>query len=66
MDKIPTNEIVLCTIRQAAEKLKKSGITEYRIRQLVKEGEINSIAAGNKKLVDVNSIILWIMEKIYN
>ena len=48
------------TIRQAFEEIKaddpKTAITEYRIRQMVIDGEIPSRKCGTKYLIDLDRL----------
>lgn len=48
------------TIKSAYEEIHKADpgtcLTEYRLRQLVIEGDIKSIKAGNKYLIDMDSL----------
>ena len=53
------------TIKSALAEIKgtdsKTALTEYRIRQLVINGEVPSMKCGNKYLVDVD-ILLKVLE----
>ena len=45
----------ILTIKQAAQLIE--GLTEYRIRQMCKTGQLRSFKAGNKFLIAENDLI---------
>ncbi len=50
-----TDKIKLLTVREAAEMI--DGLSEYRIRKLVKEGVIPSFMSGNKILMSKDALV---------
>lgn len=49
----------LLTIRQAAKKFK--GLSEYNLRNLIKNNELPYIKSGNRVLIDEDEIHVYIM-----
>ena len=56
-------KVKLLTIKQAAEVIE--GLTEYRIRQLCHAGDLPSIKAGKKYLINEQTLIniISVMDK---
>ena len=52
------NKVKLLTIKQAATVI--DGLTEYRIRQLCRAGELPRIKAGKKYLINEQTLISFI------
>ena len=52
------------TISEAASELRKidpgTAVTPYRIRQLVLAGEIPCVTAGNKRLVNMETLLRYL------
>lgn len=51
----------LLTIRQAATVI--DGLTEYRIRQLCRSGELPCVKAGRKYLINERTLIGFVMRR---
>jgi len=55
MNSTPETKVKLLTIRQAAGVI--DGLTEYRIRQLCRTGELPCLKAGKKYLINKQTLI---------
>lgn len=49
----------LLTVKEAAQLI--DGLTEYRIRQMCKSGELTYIAAGRKILISENVLLRTVL-----
>jgi len=58
MNNTGNTPVKLLTIRQAANVIE--GLTEYRIRQLCRAGELPCIKAGKKYLINEQTLISYI------
>ena len=57
-EKKPEAEIKMLTIKEAAAIV--DGLTEYRVRQLCRSGELPCIKAGKKYLINKNVLIRYL------
>ncbi len=58
-------ETVLILKERAQQMGIKNYLTEYRIREMAKNGEIVSISAGKKILINVDKLIAYMNTAIY-
>ncbi|MBR6103056.1 MAG: helix-turn-helix domain-containing protein [Ruminococcus sp.] len=57
-EKKPKAEITMLTIKEAAALV--DGLTEYRIRQLCRSGELPCIKAGKKYLINKDILFRYL------